>query len=56
MFFGSFYRNDVNVFFEWWVLEKIFKNVDFIYSNNLVVCLVSYVKGLRWRWGVVGWM
>lgn len=43
-------------FFEWWVLEETFKNVDFTHSNNLVVCLVSYVKGLRWRWGVVGRM
>lgn len=43
-------------FFEWWVLEETFKNVDFTLSNNLVVCLVSYVKGLRWRWGVVGRM
>lgn len=56
MLSGSFYRNDSNVFFEWWVLEETFKNVDFTHSNNLVVCLVSYVKGLRWRWGVVGRM
>lgn len=39
---------------EFW--KKLFKNVDFTHSNNLVVCLVSYVKGLRWRWGVVGRM
>lgn len=39
---------------EFW--KKLLKMSIFTHSNNLVVCLVSYVKGLRWRWGVVGRM